>query len=256
MKSELVGLDLLLLTSFFDELLGQLGAFARSHHPADDITTENVEDHVEVKIGPLGRAAKLGDVPAPKLIGGAGQKFRFLILGMDELIAALASCAIFFQHTIHGPSRAKILAFIEQRGVDRGGGAILEAFTIQHGANGFPFVETQGARWNRPSGRCRKRNAQGWPEQRALPIKGSPSDAEHGTGRLDADRRRKLQNSVHYPFPSGSTVEQPNSVATFFRKSTPLRMSEPERCNPDHQDRPAEVKRQRYPSDLSVGHDV
>src|SRR5438552_15770248 len=37
-------LDLLLLTSFFDELLGQLGAFARSHHPADDITTENVED--------------------------------------------------------------------------------------------------------------------------------------------------------------------------------------------------------------------
>src|SRR5438552_14489503 len=121
MKSELVGLDLLLLTSFFDELLGQLGAFARSHHPADDITTENVEDHVEVKIGPLGRAAKLGDVPAPKLIGGAGQKFRFLILGMDELIAALASCAIFFQHTIHGPSRAKILAFIEQRGVDRGG---------------------------------------------------------------------------------------------------------------------------------------
>jgi hypothetical protein len=44
----------------------------------------------------LARAAKLGDVPTPKLIGGAGQKFRLLILGMDELVAALASCAILF----------------------------------------------------------------------------------------------------------------------------------------------------------------
>ena len=98
-------------------LLGQFGAFARRHHPADDVTAEDVEDDVEVKVGPLGRAAQLGDVPTPKLIGGGGQQFRLLILRMGELIAALAGFAILFQDAIHGPSRAKILAFIEQRGL-------------------------------------------------------------------------------------------------------------------------------------------
>ena len=139
-------------------LLGQFGAFARRHHPADDVAAEDVEDDVEIEVGPLGRAAQLGDVPTPKLIGRGGQQFRLLILRMDELIAALASCAILFQDAIHGPSRAKILAFIEQRGLDRGGRAILEAFGIEHGANRLAFVETQRARWSRPSDRHQKRN--------------------------------------------------------------------------------------------------
>jgi len=86
----------LLVAGFFDELAGQFGAFARRNHPADDVTAENVENYIEVEVGPFGRAAKLGDVPTPKLIGGAGQKFRLLVLGMDELVAALASCAVLF----------------------------------------------------------------------------------------------------------------------------------------------------------------
>ena len=49
MKTELAGLDVLLFAGSFDELLGQLGAFARGHHPADDVTAEHVEDDVEVK---------------------------------------------------------------------------------------------------------------------------------------------------------------------------------------------------------------
>ena len=53
MKAELVRLDLLLLAGFLDEFLGQLGAFARGHHPADDVTAENVEDDVKVEVGPF-----------------------------------------------------------------------------------------------------------------------------------------------------------------------------------------------------------
>src|SRR6185503_10034752 len=41
-----------------------------------------------------------------KVIGRGGQQFRFLILRMDELIASLARCAIFFQDAIHGPNHS------------------------------------------------------------------------------------------------------------------------------------------------------
>ena len=108
-------------------LLGQFGAFARRHHPADDVAAEDVEDDVEVEVGPLGRAAQLGDVPTPKLVGRGGQQLRLLIRRMGELIAALARGAVLFQDAIHGARGAEILAFIEQGGLNGGRRAILEA---------------------------------------------------------------------------------------------------------------------------------
>ena len=68
-------------------LLGQCGAFARRHHPADHVAAEDVEDDVEVEVGPLGGTAQFGDVPAPQLVGRGGQQLRLLVLGMGELIA-------------------------------------------------------------------------------------------------------------------------------------------------------------------------
>ncbi len=192
MKTELVRLDGLLFTGCFDELAGQLGAFAQGHHPADDVTAEDVEDDVEVKIGPLGGAAQLGNVPTPKLIGRSGQQFRFLLLRMDEMIAALARCAIFFQDAIHSPNRAKIPAFIEQRGMDGGGRAILEAFAVEYGADGLEFVYRQRPSWSWASDEDRRRSRTPWPKLRTLPVEGSPSDSEHITGKLDPDRRREL----------------------------------------------------------------
>jgi hypothetical protein len=50
---------------------------------------------------------------------------------MDELIAALASGSILLQNPIHGSSRAKILAFIEQGRMDGCRRAVLEALGIQ-----------------------------------------------------------------------------------------------------------------------------
>src|SRR5438093_2884064 len=126
MEPELVRLDILLFTSLLDELSCQLGPFSRSHHPADDVAAEDIEDDVQVKVGPLGQAAQLGDVPTPQLIRGGGQQFRLLISRMDELIAALARCSVLFQNPIHGSSRAKILTFIEQSRMDGCRRAVLE----------------------------------------------------------------------------------------------------------------------------------
>ena len=39
-----------------DELLGQRGALAMGDHPADDVAAEDVEDDVQVEVGPLRRA--------------------------------------------------------------------------------------------------------------------------------------------------------------------------------------------------------
>ena len=94
-----------------------------------------------------------------------------MILRMGELIPAFARGAVLFQDAIHGPRRTKILAFIEQRGADRGRRAILEAFGIQDSANGLEFLGAQrpGRSW---PGRRRRRKVsrQGRPEQGPLPI--------------------------------------------------------------------------------------
>jgi hypothetical protein len=68
MQPELAWFDILLFAGFFDQLPSQFGALARRHHPADNVTAENVEDDVEIKVAPLGGAAQLGDVPTPKLV--------------------------------------------------------------------------------------------------------------------------------------------------------------------------------------------
>lgn len=61
--------DIIAPDSLLDEFLGQLGRFAVGQHPTDDVAAENIEDHVEIKIRPLGRSQQLGDVPGPDFIG-------------------------------------------------------------------------------------------------------------------------------------------------------------------------------------------
>ena len=46
-------LDVLFLAAFLDQSLSQLRAFAISDHPAGDVTAEDIEDHVQVEIGPF-----------------------------------------------------------------------------------------------------------------------------------------------------------------------------------------------------------
>ena len=75
-----------------DQLLGQFGTLARRDYPADDMTANDVEDHL-VEGGPFGRPLELCDLPRPDLFGRSGQQFGFSVGDMMALIAALATTA-------------------------------------------------------------------------------------------------------------------------------------------------------------------
>ena len=71
--SELAWLDELFGAGFFDERGGKCGGFRQRHHPADEVAAEDIEEHVEIEVRPLHRAAQFRDVPAPQLVRCGGQ---------------------------------------------------------------------------------------------------------------------------------------------------------------------------------------
>ena len=70
MDGELSGSNVLFEGRVLDEASCQDGAFAGSQHPSDDTSAEDIEDDVEVEVGPLGGSQEFGDVPGPDLVGG------------------------------------------------------------------------------------------------------------------------------------------------------------------------------------------
>lgn len=90
MDGQLSRKDAVVLASFLDELAGQSSIFPEGDHPAHDVPAVDVQDHVQIVIGPLDRAAQLGDVPGPNLVGPRGQQFRRRIGCMGALLASLS----------------------------------------------------------------------------------------------------------------------------------------------------------------------
>ena len=72
MNDQLVRIDLLFINCFLDQLLGQIGTLSMSKHPADGVAAVDVDDRVEIVIGPFFRAFELGDVPRPHFVGAGG----------------------------------------------------------------------------------------------------------------------------------------------------------------------------------------
>ena len=83
-----------LLTALGDETSRQLGAFSVGHHPARHVAREDVQDDVQVVVGPFDRATQLGDIPRPNLVGRFGQKFRLEVVRMPQLVPALANLSV------------------------------------------------------------------------------------------------------------------------------------------------------------------
>ena len=72
-----------------DETLGEDRTLARRDHPADQ-ATEDVEDHVEIEVGPRGRPTQFGDIPAPHGVRAGGQELgRGVVRATDTDCAAL-----------------------------------------------------------------------------------------------------------------------------------------------------------------------
>ena len=87
MKDQLSGADSLLRACLLNELLGQCCGLPGGHHPADHVAAEDVQDHVQVEVGPLDRAPELRDVPVPNLVGTRGQQFGLRVRRVFALVA-------------------------------------------------------------------------------------------------------------------------------------------------------------------------
>ena len=72
-EGELAGRDGVLFDGVVEQRLEQGDAFGVGDPEGDDPSTEDVDDHVEIKIGPLGWPHQLGDVPRPDLVRGFGE---------------------------------------------------------------------------------------------------------------------------------------------------------------------------------------
>lgn len=81
---------------------------------------------------PLARASELGDVPRPELVGPGGQQLGFLVLGVPQLIAALAYLVVFGQDPVHGQHRAEEHAFVEQGRMGFRWSEVGEPIGVQH----------------------------------------------------------------------------------------------------------------------------
>jgi len=119
------GWDLLFRAGIGNEPFGQLRAIAISDHPANYVTAEDIQDHVEIEVRPLRRAEQFRDVPAPELVGTGGQQLGLRVSRMDQLVAALTDLALAPENPVHGANEAMIPALIEKCGVNRGRRAVL-----------------------------------------------------------------------------------------------------------------------------------
>ncbi len=127
-----------------DEGLRQFGAFAMRDHPPHDVPAEDVQDHVEIEVRPLGRPEQLGDVPAPQLVRRGGQQLGLLVRRMDQLIAPLARFPRLGEHPVHRPGGAQVGALVQQRGLHRGRGAVAKALRVQDRQDRRTLVGVRG----------------------------------------------------------------------------------------------------------------
>ncbi len=136
-NDQLIRRDLLFFDRFADQPLGQIGTLGMGQHPADGAAAVDVDDRVEVVIGPFLGAFELGDVPRPDFIRAAGQQFRLLVLGMRELVATLADALVFVEDAIHRSDTAQVLVFIKQRGVDLTRRLVGKSLTVEFVKHGL-----------------------------------------------------------------------------------------------------------------------
>jgi len=80
----------------------QGGTFRIGDTPANHSAAEDVDDHVEVEVGPFFRADQLRYIPGPDLAWTFGDRFWLLVDGMAQLSASLLEFVMFMQNPIHG----------------------------------------------------------------------------------------------------------------------------------------------------------
>ena len=75
---------------------------SRWQHPAHHVAAEDVQDHIEVEVGPLLRPVQLGDVPAPHLIRLRGDQLGFFVGRVGRLAATFSDLVVLVEDPVHG----------------------------------------------------------------------------------------------------------------------------------------------------------
>jgi hypothetical protein len=125
------------------EPLGEGGALPTRHHPAGDVAAVDVEDDVEVVVGPLHRPQQLGDVPAPDPIRPVGDEFGLQVGGMHSLVPTLVGLVLRTQDAIDGRNRGQVAALVQQGGEHARRGHVHETLRVQHVEHVGPFLGAQ-----------------------------------------------------------------------------------------------------------------
>ena len=146
MEAELPAGDALLGAGRGDELLGQDGGLAGGDHPADDVAAVDVQDHVQVVVGPFRRAVQLGDVPGVDLVRPGGDQLGLDGGGVGGLRAPLAAFAGLAQHPVVGGHRAEVGALVQQRRPDFVRGQVSEPAAVQRVQDRLPLGRGQRPR--------------------------------------------------------------------------------------------------------------
>jgi hypothetical protein len=88
------------------------------NHPPGNVSSIEVDEHIELIIDPFGRAHELGDIPAPQLTWRSRHQLRLLIAWVSPLVPALTNLPVSAHNAVHGPQQAEIFLFIKQGRID------------------------------------------------------------------------------------------------------------------------------------------
>ena len=152
MKRQLTWLDVVLWARFLDEARCQGCLLAGGELASNDVTAEDVQDDVQVEVGPLGMATECGDIPAPDLVRTCGEQFGLCVGWVAELVSSFADLVLLSQDAIFIVDGTYVGAFIKHGSQDLGRCPVDEAFGVQHIENGIAFVGVEGACVCRPLG--------------------------------------------------------------------------------------------------------
>src|SRR6266702_4474480 len=198
---ELSAPDRLLFRARLDQLLGERCRLPVRHHPAHHVTAEDVQEHVQVEVGPLRRAQELGDIPGPDLIRARREQLGLGIRGMAQLVAPLAQFPRSREQPVHGALRTQVAPLVEQPRVDRGRGLVDEALAAQLGEHRLLLLEGQCARVASLGARLDPRMAQpaSMPVQRCAHHAQRPARGQHPA------RPGEFLGRLHQALPSSSS---------------------------------------------------
>ena len=190
MDRELVGANLLLDRGLAKEPLGKVLAFTMGEHPADDISAVDVDDDVEVEIGPFLGPEELRDVPRPDLIRGRGLELRLGVCRMSELVATLPHLLVGVEDPVHRAGRAVVFPLVQKRGVGLRRGFIRKWRAVQRIKDRLPLLGIEGPRAGGTRLGFRL-------HRRALSVDRRPRHSEGGTSCHGADGVGQVRDRGH-----------------------------------------------------------